>query len=110
MYSRLGYLDGDDPSRYLNHRRGVSDYELVVPPGGSPEKLVLCDKETNTDRRGGSAGRSLEAGLVRSTNENAARSSSIRRWQTFSPMGISEEDYRCRVSGYLFQSYLCKIY
>ena len=83
---------GDETLRF------AYDVETVRP---------MCNKETNTDYRL-HFDRPLPAGsrLPKSTVSMASNSqprqdglhgSSIRRWQTFSPPGVVEEQHECRV-------------
>ena len=66
---------------------------------------VMCNKETNTDWSSQVAVSTLDqshsepadaAGSSQSRSDNS-HSSSIRRWQTFSPPGMTDDSYVCRV-------------
>jgi len=69
---------------------------------------VMCHKETNTDWSAHLASGSDDqshsqqpdtAGGGQSRSDgDGSHSSSIRRWQTFSPPGITEDSYVCKVS------------
>ena len=70
---------------------------------------VMCHKQTNTDWSPRVAVDQSQtevpdvAGTVQSRSDGSHSTSSIRRWQTFSPAGINEDSHICRVCTTFFQ-------
>ena len=61
---------------------------------------VMCHKETNTDwsaQVASGSGDQSQTDLPGQPRSDGSHSSSIRRWQTFSPPGITEDSYVCKV-------------
>jgi len=81
-------------------------YSLQTGPGyavayGSGKVRVMCHKETNTDWLPQPAvdqsQREMPADHSQSRSDSS-HNTSIRRWQTFSPPGVADDSYVCRVS------------
>jgi len=83
-----------------------TDYNSLVMTHHTDEELITCDKSTNTDQSQTSNTKQAPPIGSRLSNQSTApgvRSSTIRRWQTFSPTvtgaaGMTNDDFRCRLS------------
>jgi len=75
----------------------------------------MCNKETNTDwlqqaaiDSGDQSQRAMSVAADHSqSRSDSSHNTSIRRWQTFSPPGITEDSYVCKVRGCHLIDSLC---